>query len=117
MAFLKPVLDRLNPARAVKRIDREPETQETLDQKTENLTLYHFRTCPFCLRVRRSIDRLALNIETKDINRDHAARKELITGGGRSTVPCLRIDTEEGSIWLYESTDIIRFLNKVSATA
>lgn len=82
MAFLTPVLDQLNPARAVKRTDREPEAQEALDQITENLTLYHFRTCPFCLRVRKAIDQLALNIEIKDIKRDHEARDELITGGG-----------------------------------
>ena len=42
---------------------------------------------------------------------DVAAYKELIAGGGRATVPCLRIERDEDETeWLYESVDIMRFL-------
>jgi len=36
---------------------------------------------------------------------------DLIAGGGKSQVPCLRIETENGDVrWLYESIDIVRYL-------
>lgn len=36
---------------------------------------------------------------------------DLITGGGKSQVPCLRIETGSGDVrWLYESIDIVRYL-------
>lgn len=116
-ALLKPVLDRLNPAKSMNRIEREPDQQGTLDQITKTLTLYHYPTCPYCMRVRKVIDELGLNIEMKDINRNRDARKELITGGGKPTVPCLRSRAGDDSTWLYESADIIQYLKKVSATA
>lgn len=44
--------------------------------------------------------------------RDAQAFKDLIAGGGRPTVPCLRIDHSHGeSQWLYESLDIIEFIH------
>jgi len=33
-----------------------------------------------------------------------------LEGGGRPTVPCLRILKEDGVFWLYESEDIIEYL-------
>lgn len=95
-------------------MERETDEQHVLDQITSNLTLYHYPTCPYCMRVRRVIDELSLNIEMKDISRDRAARKELITGGGKPTVPCLRNDTDNEITWLYESADIIHYLKKLS---
>lgn len=36
---------------------------------------------------------------------------DLITGGGKNQVPCLRIETGNGNVrWLYESIDIVRYL-------
>ena len=36
---------------------------------------------------------------------------DLIAGGGKSQVPCLRIETGSGDVrWLYESIDIVRYL-------
>ena len=36
---------------------------------------------------------------------------DLIAGGGKSQVPCLRIEDENGDVhWMYESIDIIRYL-------
>jgi glutathione S-transferase len=40
-------------------------------------------------------------------------RKELLNGGGRKTVPCLRIEDSSGSVqWMYESGDIIAYLQR-----
>ena len=38
-------------------------------------------------------------------------RDELIAQGGRVMVPCMRIDQGGEVKWLYESKDIIQFLN------
>ncbi len=37
-------------------------------------------------------------------------RKQLESGGGRIKVPCLRIENEEQVRWMYESKEIISYL-------
>lgn len=45
---------------------------------------------------------------------DSENRSDLIQGGGRSQVPCLKIESTSGEIeWMYESDDIIRYLRQV----
>ncbi|MBY4675103.1 glutaredoxin family protein [Marinobacterium arenosum] len=89
---------------------RPAEEQAKLDQATANLALYQFEACPFCVKVRRAMKRHGLNIETRDAKKDARARDELMQGGGRVKVPCLRIE-EEGEVkWMYESGDIVRYL-------
>jgi glutaredoxin len=96
-----------------KALVRTPEAQAQVDAQTRNLALYQFRTCPFCIRVRREIKRLALTIELRDAQHDAQHRDELLAGGGAIQVPCLRI-TEPGaeSVWLYESQAIVRYLRE-----
>ncbi len=89
-----------------------PEEQAALDAQTANLALYQFRLCPFCVKVRRTIHRLGLNIELRDALNDPRYRAELIEQGGQHKVPCLRIE-EDGKIrWLYESSDIVAWLEE-----
>ncbi len=46
---------------------------------------------------------------------DVSAYRELVTGGGRATVPCLRIEREEGQVeWMYESIDIMQFIDEAA---
>ena len=79
----------------------------------KSLALYHFQSCPYCARTRNAIDEMGLTIEQRDILLDPQHRSDLIAGGGKQQVPSLRIDTEDGQTsWLYESTDIIRFLQR-----
>ena len=93
------------------------EVQQALDAQTAHLKLYHFRQCPFCVRTRRRIRGLGLNIETRDARNDQHWQKELIEQGGKYKVPCLRIDKGDDTIeWLYESKDIIRYLEQRFAT-
>jgi glutathione S-transferase len=41
-------------------------------------------------------------------------RQDLIQGGGKATVPCLRIKDESGNVqWMYESGDIAQYLKKL----
>ncbi len=92
-------------------IERDPAAQADIDQQTGNLTLYQYNSCPFCVKVRRAMKRRSLNIDTRDVKRSDTAREELLAGGGRLMVPCLRIEDEgEGVRWMYESSDIIGYL-------
>ena len=75
------------------------------------LTLYQDPTCPFCRRVLAFLDQIEKTVPMRDTWRDLEAYRELVVGGGRGTVPCLRIKEGEGrETWLYESLDIISYL-------
>jgi len=93
-------------------IERSPEEQARVDAARQNLALYQFRTCPFCIRVRKEIARLGLDIELRDAQFDPEHRRELAEGGGRIKVPCLKISHDDGANeWLYESDDIKAWLH------
>ncbi len=78
-----------------------------------DLMLYHMEFCPYCQRVRAAMQKMGLKLPMKDTVEDPAARQELIAGGGKSQVPCLRIKQPDGSDhWMYESDEIIRYLQK-----
>ena len=90
---------------------RPAEVQQNIDAQTARLKLYQYQACPFCVKTRRAIRRLGLKIETRDALHDPTYRDELITQGGKVQVPCLQIIGDDGSVkWLYESTDIIAYL-------
>ena len=96
-----------------KGIVRPPAEQQAIDARTQHLALYHFPTCPFCLKTRRVIRRLSLKIELRDAKNDEAQRAALIAGGGKPQVPCLLITDASGQqTWLYESDDINTHLNR-----
>ena len=96
-----------------KGIVRPPAEQQAVDTRTQNLALYHFPTCPFCLKTRRTMRRLSLNIELRDAQHDAAHRAALIAGGGKPQVPCLLIRDAQGKqTWLYESDAINAWLNR-----
>jgi len=94
-----------------KGVVRAAAEQQAVDARTRNLALYHYPTCPFCLRTRRKIQRLSLNIELRDAQHDAVHRAALIAGGGKPQVPCLLITDAQGTpTWLYESGDINAYL-------
>ena len=89
------------------------EAQQALDAQTASLKLYQFKQCPFCVKTRRRMRALGLNIETRDARNDPRWQSELIEQGGRYQVPCLRIENDDDSIeWLYESKHIIHYLDQ-----
>ena len=95
-----------------KGIKRSPEIQTEIDQQTVNLALFQYPECPFCVKVRRAIKKNSLKITLRDAKRCQSSREELIDGGGKLKVPCLRIEDEAGKVnWMYESNDIINYLN------
>lgn len=92
---------------------RPAEAQQKLDQRTAHLALYQYEACPFCVKVRRALRRNGLNIEIRDAKRNDQFKQELQTGGGKLKVPCLRIEDTSGEpSWMYESSDIIAYLEK-----
>ncbi|WP_309043306.1 glutaredoxin family protein [Marinobacter sediminicola] len=96
-----------------KPMERSPEDQKEVDAACENLALYQFKTCPFCVKVRKQIARLNLNIEKRDAQHNETHRTELEQGGGNIKVPCLRIQNEDGSEqWMYDSSDINTWLEQ-----
>ena len=94
-----------------RRIERSPEAQAAVDAAARNLSLYQFYACPFCIKTRREIHRLNVPIELRDAQHDPVHRGDLAAGGGKIQVPCLRIDEHGETRWLYESSDVIAYLN------
>jgi glutaredoxin len=108
--YLILLWDRLMGRRPVR---RTPAEQARIDGETRSLALYHFQACPYCRKVRRDVRLLGLDLEMRDIKRDPARRDELVAGGGKKQVPCLRIAEADGDVrWLYESRDITRYLRQ-----
>ena len=96
-----------------KGVDRSEEEQSKVNEQCKSLALYQFKTCPFCIKVRKTIARLSLPIETRDAQHDKTHRADLEQGGGKVKVPCLRISEDDGSTtWMYESDDINQYLEK-----
>jgi glutaredoxin len=97
------------------KISETPRTdseQKAANETAANLSLYHYESCMFCARVRKTIHALNITIKLCDITKDRSHLEALATLGGGTTVPCLRI---AGKIsgkekWLYESSDISQYL-------
>lgn len=101
---------------------REPKMKNTSSNRQTNnsssvkASLYHYQACPFCALTRKAIKHLEKEtkkavVEQRDIVKQPKFRKELIQGGGKPQVPCLKIEDSSGAVqWLYESREIIKYL-------
>ncbi|MDO6682407.1 MULTISPECIES: glutaredoxin domain-containing protein [unclassified Oceanobacter] len=107
MAF--DLVDRVVP---VKPVVHAPDLQTVLDRESRRMHLYFSRNCPASIQVRRHCLRLGLRVVEKDVERVDAYRNELVNGGGIPRVPCLRIDGEQNSEWLYSPDAIHGYLNR-----
>lgn len=95
-----------------RKLKRSPEAQAEVERATANLALYQFHACPFCVKVRRTLYRLNLPVQLRDAKNDAEHRQALEQHGGRIKVPCLRIEENGQSTWLYESKAIIAYLDQ-----
>jgi glutaredoxin len=96
-----------------KPVVREAAAQKAIDDVTASMSMYQFKACPFCVKVRRELKRHALHIELRDAKKEGEFKAELTREGGRHKVPCLRIEKSDNTVeWLYESNDIIAHLKK-----
>ncbi len=92
-------------------VQRAPAQQQAVAQQCTQLALYQFKTCPFCINVRKAMHQLALPIEKRDAQHDGRHREALLQGLGSVKVPCLKITDAGGQVsWLSESGAIITYL-------
>jgi len=96
-----------------RKIKREQAQQAAVDAQVASMSVYQYFACPFCIKTRRAIHRLNIPIEYRDAQvRGGEHRNTLEEKGGRIKVPCLRIDQDDTTTWLYDSNDIIAYLNE-----
>jgi len=96
-----------------RKIKRSPDAQLEVNKKAETMSMYQYFACPFCIKTRRTVHRLNVPIEYRDAQvRGGEHRNTLEREGGQIKVPCLRIDDGEKTTWLYESNDIVAYLNQ-----
>lgn len=82
-----------------------------------HLALYHYQSCPYCAITRSVVDAVPVDVEFRDIQKVQQHRRTLIQHGGKAQVPCLRIERDGRVEWLYESADIINYLQKQSGSS
>ena len=61
---------------------------DAIHNKVKNMTIYEFRACPFCVRVRRFMKKNNINITQRML--EEVFLTEFIDGGGKLQVPCLK---------------------------
>ena len=111
--FLEPLILIWDSLSTPKGIERPESEQQKINLETQQFALYQYHTCPFCIKVRRAMKRLSLNIEILDAQGNQQHRQELMDQGGKTQVPCLKITQQDGSTtWMYESNQIISFLQE-----
>ena len=109
--LLGPVMllkEKLTKPKGIVRLDA---AQQSVDQQCQSLALYQYKTCPFCMKVRKEMASLSLNIQKIDAQPPGAERDTLTREGGQTKVPCLKITDAAGkSQWLYDSEKIVGYL-------
>ncbi len=93
-----------------RKMKRSAEQQQAVNAEVANMALYQFYACPFCVKTRRAIHKLNLPIETRNAQKNQTHRSDLEKQGGAIKVPCLRITENGKDTWMYESGDIIQYL-------
>jgi glutaredoxin len=106
-------IDKLTRPKAT---SRSVEQQNQAQNAVKGLSLYQLYACPFCVKTRRAIHLLNVDIELRDIGKDPEHRQTLQEEGGKVMSPCLRIEEGGDVRWLYQSNDIIAFLQQRVAT-
>ena len=111
--FLRPFMLLWAKLGMPKGIVRPISLQQSIDAECAKLVLYHFSSCPFCIKVRREMARLSLPIQLREAQHDAQNRGNLLQGGGKVQTPCLQIADAQGNVqWMYESNDIIKYLQQ-----
>lgn len=90
--------------------EEEGHTHET-PGGSDGLSIYGYPQCGYCRRVLLAADALGLDLELRNTLESSDRQRELAEALGRTTVPVLRIESEDGSVeWLSESADIVDYL-------
>ncbi len=80
--------------------------------------LYCYPTCGACTAVRLSAWWMGIKLPTRNVLMSSEYAAELVAGGGKTQVPCLRIEGADGGVrWMYESSDIIDYLKELPSSS
>lgn len=110
-AVLGPLLLLKEKLSTPKGVVRDQAAHEEVNRQCQALALYEYKTCPFCMKVRRELAALSLPIQRIDAQHPGPDRTALQTQGGQAKVPCLKVtDTSGQSLWMYDSDKIIGYL-------
>ena len=69
------------------------------------------------MKTRRTLRRLNVPVALRDAKNNEQDRQTLLEQGGKIKVPCLRIEENGQTQWLYESKAIIAYLDQRFAAA
>jgi glutathione S-transferase len=72
--------------------------------------LYYHDSCPFCQRVLSVLPNINVPVEKRNVIKHAHFRDEQYAATNRTTVPCLLIEDGDQQQWMFESADIIRYL-------
>ena len=94
------------------KLKRDAAAQANVEQQAKGLSLYQFHACPFCVKTRRTLHRLNVPVALRDAKNNEQDRQTLLEQGGKIKVPCLRIEEDGKTTWMYDSKVIIDYLNQ-----
>lgn len=94
------------------KLKRDPAAQARVEEQARGLSLYQFHACPFCVKTRRTLHRLNVPVTLRDAKNNEQDRQTLLSEGGKIKVPCLRIEENDKTTWMYESKAIIEYLDQ-----
>lgn len=82
-------------------------------QPAQRLELHQYEGCPYSRKVRERLHELCLEFVVRNVAKGSPARAALVARGGKMQVPFL-VDPN-GAVALYESDDILDYLDAVYA--
>lgn len=74
-----------------------------------DLALYELAGCPYCLKVRRALEDLGLEYESRSVPRARSDRTAVYEASGQYGVPVL-VDPTNGVEGMPESDDVVAYL-------
>ncbi len=83
----------------------------------DDLSLYYYDGCPWCMRVLGALEKLEVRVDLRNILHDTQHARDLVAARGRRTVPVLRIQSDGRDEWMPESGDIVAYLERRFSSA
>ena len=80
------------------------------------LELYELPGCPYCAKVKRTLDELDLEYVSHEVPSSHDQRDEVKAVSGQTGVPVL-VDPDHGIDGMPESDDIVAYLQETYGAA
>lgn len=75
------------------------------------IQFYELDGCPFCAKVRTTLDDLGVEYESHSVPRSHGERTEVKEISGQTEVPMI-VDPDHEVEGMHESDDIVEYLNE-----